>query len=130
MKSNVDLTLNRDFDIKNNNVIYKFSNKILNPNKVYSLSDLYNKVFKKGYPWNCINTLRKTLNSEQLFLTGSKNDRVEKRKAIDYENECECCGKDLTKIPWDNHYKLCKKCDELLSDNLQHSLWIRILKNK
>lgn len=128
MKSNVDLTLNKDFESKNENVTYKFSKK---SNTVRNLRNLLNSTFKRGYPWACNNILSSTLNYKQLFFTGNKNERSRKKKEKKYEKECDCCGADLSKRPWSNHYKLCEKCNNWLEEDQENrSLWLRILKNK
>jgi len=96
MKTNVDLTENRDFREKQQLGLRK--------KRILMIS------IGKKYPWGFkINND----NNDGIFLTGNKEDRKCKKDTSNYMGgiSCECCGADLTKKPWiTNNYGLCQKC--------------------
>lgn len=104
MRSNIDLTLNRDFRKRNRNL-----------SKVRHLF-----LLKGNYPW----TTSKSASSESindLVFTGTKEDRIYKKKGKEYMNgiSCECCGGDFLKKPWeDDKSRLCYPCQDRLKKNI------------
>lgn len=123
MKDNVDLTQDKDF--RNTN------------DKLYSLRDILFKNFNK-FPWDFKNILNSTLNYKQIFFTGNKKERKNKKMNQNYKNqtECECCGKDLSKKKWNNYYGLCNRCDKRLylgeyaSKKFLNKPWLKIYVEK
>lgn len=47
----------------------------------------------------------------QLVLTGTAKQRSEKRRIkVQYEYQCECCGRFYTSKPWQYTWGLCESC--------------------
>lgn len=101
MKSNVDLTLNRDF---NDSILSGFDLRELaqrlrlTSRQIHSDADLVDP-------------------DHEIVYTGSKSDREMKRycrRKEEKESYCDCCGRPLSFVPWrENNYSiLCKKCEE------------------
>lgn len=51
---------------------------------------------------------------EPLVFTGNKEDRAHKKHVMRWETGkyCDCCGRLISKKPWEIKYSLCNKCDE------------------
>lgn len=117
MKVNIDLTANRDFGGLRN--------------RIFSLKDIIgNHIIGKIYPWSFDNRIFPTVeSSEQIFFTGNKSERQHKIQNEKYMLgiECDCCGKDLTRKPWNVIYRLCFTCnDSLGKDNKIRKPWMKI----
>ncbi|MDF2880160.1 MAG: hypothetical protein K0R54_717 [Clostridiaceae bacterium] len=121
MKSNIDLTESRHFQKDTRD------SKIASLNKISS-DFLVNRIkliqLNKTFPWDF---KRKKLSEEaniELFLTGSKEDRLYKKNCIDYDigTQCECCGFDFRKKLWLNDSsRLCPKCMNYLENSMRKS---------
>ncbi|AEB77265.1 hypothetical protein [Clostridium botulinum] len=102
MKASVDLTENRDFRDRNGEI---------------SIPQLF-KIGTLPWEFKGIKRILSTLNNKiELIYTGDKEERQSKKQCQQYMNECECCGLDLSRIPWKNKYKLCEKCYARLENN-------------
>ncbi|NFV47178.1 hypothetical protein FDJ70_05740 [Clostridium botulinum] len=103
MKSNVDLTQNSDFRNKNGE---------------FSIAELF-KINTLPWEFKGIKRILSTLSKDkkELIYTGDKLERQSKKQCQQYMNECECCGLDLSQIPWKNKYKLCEECYARLENN-------------
>ena len=108
MKDNVDLTENRDF------------------RKTRDLTQLLlNFCTKNVYPWS-IELLAQYDKDKEIFHTGNKEERKSKRGSDNYyvETECECCGEDMSKKPWNSYYRLCIPCSDRLDKGINgDKLW-------
>ena len=92
MKSNVDLTIDRDF-----------SSRRSNGSEVGSLLRTLNLIVGFLYPWSMSNNsnYNERLNaSNEVLLTGDKHMRAEKRKDRAWDLRCSECNKLLRIIPW------------------------------
>lgn len=112
MKRNIDLTLKRDFNNKNEST----SNIIVR--------DLINRLgINTKIPWKMENHLtivnndydliqdNELINSNIIILGNkSKRDEIKHRMWIN-SNICECCGRTLEKFPWKIKYGLCDNCN-------------------
>lgn len=105
MKRNVDLTQNEMFITHNPH-----------------FTDIMRNILYR-LPWDFINAREITdqdlFGKDELILTGTKKDRLEKRftigESIGYY--CDCCGINLRKRPWlrSDCYDLCQKCSHELN---------------
>ena len=115
MKSNVDLTLNRDFQNR------EISNALFGKNNIKHrldtmLDDLTNRI-----PWKQESFIRIYSDTDfqqehtyNIILTGDKTERAKKKF---YNSEC---GEKIT-IPWTERGRICKKCQA--NDNSKHVPW-------
>ena len=109
MKSSVDLTRERDFK-----------------KSIIGLEGfIIRHITNSKVPW-AINNMRlinsdedlkgeEELNYYNLILTGTKNDRKDKRfHRLLNSSICDCCGNPLERFPWKRpgNWGLCKKCDK------------------
>ncbi|HBF1879698.1 TPA: hypothetical protein KNT26_002969 [Clostridioides difficile] len=122
MKSNVDLTENRDFrDVRRKGVsilgIEEMSNRTL-----IGFSD-----FGIGYLWG--KNLEFEFDKNEVFLTGNADDREEKKFLMLCEENKVCvrCGDELRE-EWDKvSIELCNKCYETLNVEYKNKKIIREL---
>lgn len=133
MKSNVDLTLRRDFLGSRNTL-----GEILGG----TLGDLEHLITRhltnSRVPWAQTNI--RILNSDtemfedcnkdskyyNLILTGTKKDREDKKLQRLYNSyTCERCGGILEKLPWRSpgSWNLCKKCNEEFEEKENRVCW-------
>lgn len=97
MKATIDLTENRDF------------------RKPIGLSRLSS--FVKSFPWSFHRLYFSEDTIQELFYTGTKEERLKKQNHYLFETGavCERCGALLETLPWRKaHYGLCYQCDEYL----------------
>lgn len=121
MKRNIDLTENQDF------------RKGFN---IHNLKLLIDKSFYNSiYPWNFNkNMLMLSEFKGEVFFTGDKKLRHDKKNSSNYEEglDCECCGKDLSKKRWNDYYRLCPTCNDRIyhrdEDGIENKPWAKTLK--
>lgn len=104
MKKNVDLT---------QDMIFSSSNISRN---IFNLREL---LIEKIYPWDIGTRIFSTLNNNSLVLVGDKQNRKYikmNRKYITAELDCERCGADISKKPWNREGCLCMKCNQELNN--------------
>ncbi|EJT5937207.1 hypothetical protein N2W52_001975 [Clostridium perfringens] len=97
MRDNIDLTENRYF------------------RNIVTIKAKINKV-----PWNFKSfSSVKMEGINTLIGLGNKHDRRNQKLYREFlnNNSCERCGKKI-KIPWDNCYGICKKCDNEIRKEL------------
>lgn len=118
MKVNVDLTEDRIFSHPH---LWGIRN-------TFRLRDL---IKKNKYPWDSSTICDNFKENKEIFFTGNKVERktkvyVDER---DYGNLCDCCGKDLTKKPWEKSDYLCLDCDSGTSNTnfiLNRKPWLKV----
>lgn len=108
MKPNVDLTQNRDF-MKPRKPIFS------------SVSKLVKRLNNLDFPWSDMGIITSTLKDEEIFLTGNNESRIRKKYSKSYEEHCDKCGIELSKVPWRLEIGLCSKCDEEVSKSILKS---------
>lgn len=123
MKSNVDLTLNRDFQNR------EISNALFGENNIKHrldtmLDDLTNRIPWKQESFILIDsdTDFQQEHTYNMIFTG---DKAERKKKKFYNSEydetiCYCCGEKIA-IPWTERGCICKKCQT--NDNGKHIPW-------
>ncbi|HCQ5967521.1 TPA: hypothetical protein OLZ70_001385 [Clostridioides difficile] len=122
MKSNVDLTENRDFrDVRVKGIsilgIEEISNRMLNGFSDFGIGHLYGKNLEFEFDRN------------EIFLTGNANDREEKEFLMLCEENKVCirCGDELRE-EWNKiSIELCNKCYEILDVEYENKKVIREL---
>ncbi|HCQ5720111.1 TPA: hypothetical protein OLY45_003070 [Clostridioides difficile] len=122
MKSNVDLTENRDFRaVRGRGInilgIEDAPNRMLNGFSDFGIGRLYGK------------NLEFEFNKNEVFLTGNANDREEKKFLILCEENKVCvrCGDELRE-GWDKvSIELCNECYEMLDVEYKNKKIIREL---
>lgn len=64
------------------------------------------------YPWDTENDVFEEISSDELFFTGSKKERMRKRRNSEYRHflGCDRCGISLK--PWKIFDTLCPACSE------------------
>lgn len=123
MKSNIDLTENRDFMQKSSI-----------PGSIDSFLLSILKDSKSAYPWNSYFDILEegslTLESKpkELVFTGDKEERKSKKYHSDWGAneliECDRCGAYTKKYPWDmNDSTLCKSCEDYIVDKGGKIAW-------
>ncbi|VIF91157.1 Uncharacterised protein [Clostridioides difficile] len=122
MKSNVDLTENRDFrDVKGKGIsilgIEDMSNRMLNGFSDFGIGHLWGK------------NLDFEFNKNEVFLTGNANDREKKKLLILCEGNKVCvrCGDELKEGGDKVSIELCNKCYEMLDAEYKNKKIIREL---
>jgi len=109
MDDKVDLTLNRDFRnnreinprprsiFKKNNEVTFNINSIQNLVSYHTTQDATSNIIIGSNVWYGGTGSTTLINGGYNYNTG---------------NTCNCCGKDITRLPWqkDIYYSLCKKC--------------------
>ena len=108
MKYNVDLTIDSDF-----------SNSTEDRIKNLVFSQMSSKLI-----WNKILDEEIEYNSDEIFITGNKEERKRKKFYNEFLKTCEKCGIDLETIPWKSCDSLCSKCDEELKKRYDNLFWI------
>lgn len=107
MKSNVDLTMDRDFSSTRGN-------------RLETLNDLVRSL-DGNYPWSSVEKHhRDDTPRDELVITGSKIDR--KNRSYGTFSDCvtcDCCGAYIERFPWEKESTLCKKCEEGLSKSVR-----------
>lgn len=100
MKSNIDLTENRDFQKKVRVNTFGSLDHLVKNNKVYI------------FPW----TQKKNGFTQGLVPIGDKQEILKQKKWNQRVSGliCERCGIDNTNRPWSVQYQLCDKCEEHL----------------
>ncbi|MCI9976506.1 hypothetical protein JY742_10275 [Clostridioides difficile] len=121
MKSNVDLTANRDFRNGRKSIgilgIRELSNRMLSGFSDFGIGHLHGKNLEFEFDKN------------EVFLTGNKKDREEKEFLMLCEGNKVCvrCGDEL-KEGWDKiSIELCNKCYEILDVEYENKKVIREL---
>ena len=112
MKPNVDLTLNRDFGDRpdrSDATIRSIAGRI---NQL--LHGEHSRIPRLNSDWRTVESdydlhVGETRN---LMFTGNKEERAKKRF---YDSEyddtvCYCCGQKI-KMPWQNRFRICSKCE-------------------
>lgn len=102
MKKTVDLTENRQFSAKHNNVFRFLGLK---------------------FPWQSIEEVVERRDTdletlEELFLTGSSTDRDKKRyiEKLYSSSYCDRCGRSLQNMAWRRTYGLCSECYSIVEE--------------
>lgn len=108
MKSNVDLTLNRDFRKKNTN-----------------FKSIAQFIKNKKLLWDDFRFVNNSSNNDetQLIFTGDKFERKYKKYVEMRNNQCDRCGEILDKFPWYNTQGLCHICDSELESQTKKIPW-------
>ena len=123
MKSNVDLTLNRDFQNR------EISNALFGENNTKHRLDTMLDDLTNSIPWKQESFIRIYSDTDfqqehtyNIILTGGKAERA-KKKFYNSEYDattCYCCGEKIT-IPWTEQGRICKKCQT--NDNGKYVPW-------
>lgn len=81
----------------------------------------------KRFPWSMEPLVPGELEDSrhELVVTGDKEARRTKREvtAQDLGERCDCCGRDLTIIPWQRYYCLCTNCADILDNSIHNPLY-------
>jgi hypothetical protein len=104
MKRNVDLTENMDF------------HRVKISNRFHLISRIGYK-----FPWSVKNELMvDDTDNEGVILTGNNDTRAKKKRWKLYEQglQCEKCGRNFSKKPWNMKNLLCVKCDQELEESI------------
>jgi hypothetical protein len=108
MDRNVDLTLNRDF--RNRGKSYS----IPRSRSIFKRDGGLNILSNGSIPSYIVNT--GTITNSWTVLNSTSTSMTLNTINYRYGEECDRCGKDITKLPWhqDLYGCLCKKCKKIL----------------
>lgn len=105
MKNNVDLTLDRRFSRMNTISVHQLFEQTKKPWEPNQLKALMNKINDP---------------TEQIVLTGNKEDRAKARYYKEMPERCDRCGRILD-VPWRRRYSLCVECNDWLDEECDHN---------
>ncbi|PFP65311.1 hypothetical protein COK00_11975 [Bacillus cereus] len=109
MKENIDLTANQDFNKPAQRKPWFLQEKTLS---------ILSSRLSKTIPWdqNDIFSILGSAPRNSLVPIGNKEAIKKEKRWAKFEQglSCECCGKDLSLMPWNMTYSLCTPCDEKL----------------
>lgn len=122
MKSNVDLTENRDF--RKINPLSLFQASIFDDNIFHK--SVLRLISKKEYPWNIRTNISPEVytpeNINGMIICGDKEHRRKIKRYLEgISHSCDCCGKKLHFEP--SNFTLCSRCTEKLEAQLKTSKW-------